>query len=102
MRLSYDKTTASPCGYTLWLSEGDTEQWATRPSASWPCSTLRGRRLAVSVDSNGLCDLTIDGRHDTDCDPNELAAVVADHLPKPMRHLWPTWEFTQTATEVSA
>ena len=48
------------------------------------------------MDSIGLCDLTIDGRHDTDCDGHALEALVADHLPPALRHLGPTWGTTAT------
>lgn len=26
-----------------------------------------------------------------DIDTNELAAIVGDHLPADLRHMWPTW-----------
>ena len=78
--------------YTLWLSATDTYNWAHKPGAHWPCSDLSGHRACVCVDSNGLCDLTIDGKYDQDCSGNELSAIVADHLPASYRHLWPVWE----------
>jgi hypothetical protein len=81
-------------GYTLWLSARDTYDWARKPGAAWPCSTLEDHRVMVQVDSNGLCDLTIDGRSpadNADIDGTELNAIVADHLPANYRHLWPTW-----------
>lgn len=78
-------------GYTLWLSRSDTYRWARKPGAAWPCSKCSGRRLVVGVNSNGLCDLAVDGRT-VDVDGNELEAIVADHLPAEYRHLWPTWE----------
>lgn len=78
-------------GYTIWLSADDTEAWAHKPTAYWPCSAYSGKRLAVCVDSNGLCDLAVNGRDDSDGDGDELAAMVGDHLPKEYRHLWPTW-----------
>ena len=74
-------------GYVLWLSERETEAW----SARWPCSTLRGRRICVEVDGNGLHDLSVDGRAG-ECDAGELQACVADHLPPAARRFWPTWE----------
>ena len=64
----------------LWLSARETEDWATRPGHSWPCSTLAGRRFFVHFDRHGLCDLTIDGRYDADCDVHELNAITADFL----------------------
>ena len=85
------KETGPNC-YSLWLSARDTENWATRPDTRWPLSSVRGSRVVVCVDSNGLCDLAIDGQSDTDCDGSELEAIVADHLPARLRHLWPCWE----------
>jgi hypothetical protein len=82
--------TGAIVGYTLWLSANDTYHWATRPHMRWPCSDLSGNRLMVYVDSNGLCDMTINGE-DGDCSGNELDAIIADHLPADCRHLWPCW-----------
>ena len=81
-----------PQGYTLWLSARETEAWALRPYARWPCSTTAGHRLVIRVDRNGLWDLSLDGRSDRgEIDGTELDAIVADHLPKSHRHLWPVW-----------
>ena len=78
--------------YMLNLSADETEKWATRPGSVWPCSTLRGHRFWLHVDQNGLCDITIDGKCNTDnIDGNELAACVGDHLPDNCKHLWPCW-----------
>jgi len=79
-------------GYVLWLSHNDTYNWANKSGSSWPCSMLSGNRLRVIVDSNGLCDITVNGK-DTDCDIAELIAVVSDHIPADCRKYWPTWEF---------
>jgi hypothetical protein len=87
-------------GYTIWLSAQDTEDWARRPGASWPCSTLAGHRLRIEVDSNGLCNLSVDGRYG-DVDGHELDACVADHLPAEYRHLWPVWGPAPAAGELS-
>lgn len=76
-----------PTGYVMWLSARDTYNWANKPDASWPCSTLADEAIRVEVDSNGLCD----GKFPDDCDGNELDAIVADYLPKRLRHLWPVW-----------
>lgn len=78
-------------GYRMCLSASDTYDWAHKPGAAWPCSTISDKRIAVTVDSNGLCDFTMNGRY-ADCDGNELSAIVADHLRAEFRHLWPTWE----------
>lgn len=79
-------------GYKLCLNTVETFEWATRPNDAWPCSTLSGKRLFVEVDSNGLCDIAINGEHSAACDGTELDAIVSDHLPADLRHLWPTWE----------
>lgn len=91
IKVHTDESRGGAYGYTLWLSARDTWAWAHRPGAAWPCSTLEDKRLAVSVDGNGLWDLTVNGRSDADPDSNELAAIVADHLPKSCRGLWPVW-----------
>lgn len=82
-------------GYQLWLSANDTYNWAHRPNKSWPCSTLSNHRCYIAVDSNGLVDLTVDGQYPVkiDIDGNELSAIVSDHLPKELRHLWPIWQY---------
>lgn len=76
-------------GFKLWLSENDIYDWTHRPNDSWPCSTLSGHRLFVEYDSNGLCDLTIDGEYadgeyglyrDQWIDGHELSSIVADHI----------------------
>lgn len=73
------RTQIFPSGFNLWLSANDTYNWAHRTGASWPCSTLSGCRLFVQYDTNGLVDLTIDGK-DGDCDGNELNAIVSDFM----------------------
>lgn len=81
--------------YQICLSAKETTAWARKPNATWPCSTLSGHRLMACVDSNGLCDLTIDGKFPSNPDvgsSGELEACITDHLSKDCRHLWPTWE----------
>lgn len=76
MRLSI-----SGSGFRLWLSKYDTYAWATRPGASWPCSTLRNRRVVVEFDRGGLVDLCVNGgRGDQDLDAHELTACVSDYV----------------------
>jgi hypothetical protein len=80
-------------GYTIWLSAYDTYEWAHKPDAWWPCSTLSDKRFMAVVDANGLCDLTVNGRDAPDTiDGAELDAIVADHLPKNARQFWPVWD----------
>ena len=88
----------TPTGVTLWLSADDTYNWAAGKNkgrawwggaGSWPCSTLSGRRLRAEFDSNGLLDLTVDGRY-SDCETGlysgrwvdgwEFSAMAADFL----------------------
>jgi hypothetical protein len=65
----------------IWLSPNETQAWAHRPGAAWPCSFLSNRRLYAEFDSNGLCDLLINsGRGDQDCPNDEFSAIVSDHL----------------------
>jgi hypothetical protein len=66
-------------GFTLWLSSGDTYDWAHRSGAGWPCSELNGKRCKVEFDDNGLCDFSLDGRG-ADVPGDELMACVADHI----------------------
>jgi hypothetical protein len=78
----------------MWLSARNTYNWATQHGQSWSPSTLSNHRLMVVVDNNGLVDIAIDGKDtmDMDIDGHELHAIIADHLPKDLRHLWPCWE----------
>jgi len=66
----------------IWLSARDTTNWANRPSALWPCSTIAGHRLFAEFDKDGnLLDYTIDGRNDqhTDAiDVTEFNAITDD------------------------
>ena len=75
-------------GYGLTLSCSDTANWANKPGASWPCSTIAGHKITVHVDGYGLCDYfgpdNVDG--------SELDAIISDHQPKSTAHLWPTWK----------
>ncbi len=65
----------------LWASARDTDEWATRPGAAWPCSTLRGKRFVAAFDSNGLYDLSVNGRDASDdIDGHEFSAICADLL----------------------
>ena len=71
---------------TIWLSARDTYEWAHRPGAAWPCSTLADKRVCASFDAHGLVESTVNGRWDNECDGHEFNAVIADHaktrLPK--------------------
>lgn len=63
----------------LWISARETGEWAHRPGACWPGSTLAGKRLFAEFDGNGLVDLAVNGRS-TDCDAHELNAITSDFL----------------------
>jgi hypothetical protein len=90
------KIKRQPCGYTMWLSANDTYWWADGQGPTklrWPGSVCSGKRLVVVVDDNGLIDMAINGKDHIDgLGGHELDAIVSDHLPKDLRHFWPTWE----------
>ncbi len=90
MRISKATTAGKVVGYIMHLSASDTYAWARKPGAAWPCSECRNNRIMVSVDGNGLCDFTMNGKS-ADMDGTELDAIVSDHLPADCRHLWPVW-----------
>lgn len=66
-------------GIAVWISARETDDWATRPGHSWPCSELRGKRVFAEFDRNGLADLAVNGK-DWDGDATEFNALVADHV----------------------
>ena len=72
-------------GFVLWLSADDTYNWANKPHAHWPCSTLSNKRMVAVFDSNGLCDISVNGRVAGDgelsaIDGTEFSAIVADFM----------------------
>jgi len=74
-------------GLAVSVSADDTEDWATRPGAAWPCSTLRGRRFSVRLDGSGdLVDFAIQG--ESEPDSRELLACLADLLKQASRQPW--------------
>ncbi len=73
MRMKNDGSTTK-----IWLSAEDTYKWAHRVGASWPCSTLSGKRLFAEFDDGDLVDLTINGKANQDCDASEFNAMIAD------------------------
>ena len=78
-----------PDGYALRLTPMDLERWATRPGSAWPCSGLiGGGPLYVEADDSGLVDISGPSK----ADPRAVEACIGDHLPPPVRHLWPCWE----------
>lgn len=76
------KTQITETSCTLWLSSRNTSAWANKPGASWPCSTLAGKRLCASFDSNGLCNLSMNGRDAPSIDGAEFSALCSDSLTK--------------------
>jgi hypothetical protein len=89
MKLTKHTQNGKIIGYRLQLSDNDTYDWAHRLGNSWPCSTLAGHKIDLSVDSNGLCDIA--AKTQPCIDGYELDACVADHLPNDCGHLWPIW-----------
>jgi hypothetical protein len=82
---------------TLWASANDTYTWAHRSGSAWPCSTLADHRFCASFDDNGLCDLTVDGRQDSEdaeIDGHELSAICADLLGARIKPDHPCWYVT--------
>ena len=76
----------------IWASADDTYDWAHKTGAAWPCSTLSGSRFFAEFDSNGLVDLTVDGRIDTgDIDAHELSCICADLLADKLPKDHPCW-----------
>lgn len=82
-----------PSSVVLWLSSNDTYNWSKRVGAAWPCSQLAGKRLVVEFDSNGLVDLSIEGRSG-DCDVNELNAITSDYLRNEVPKSHPAYSVT--------
>ena len=78
------KTIIHASGVKLWLSEKDTYDWAHKPGAAWPCSTLSGKRLFAEFDRNGVCDVAVNGRTNgsaAECmDGAEFNAITCDTL----------------------
>ena len=63
---------------SLWFSENDTYDWATRPNKEWPCSTLKNKRVFVRLAKNGdIVDCKVDGK-EPDIDNAELRAMIKD------------------------
>lgn len=75
------RTQISKEGVCLWLSARDTTRWANGAlgGGRWPSSALAGKRLFAAFDSNGLLELTVNGR-DCDVDVSEFNAVTSDYL----------------------
>ena len=63
----------------LWLSTNDTYNWANKPGARWPCSTLSGHRLFAEFDGGDLVDMAIDGRS-KECPADEFNAITTDFI----------------------
>ena len=62
----------------VWISAKDTYNWAHRAGASWPCSTLSGKRLCATIQNDDLVDITINGKYGIDADGYEVDAILAD------------------------
>ena len=82
---------------TLWASADDTYSWAHKDGASWPCSTLSGSRFCATFDTNGLLDLTVNGRipcEHSDLNGHELSAICADLIGDHIEPDHPVWFVT--------
>jgi len=62
----------------VWASADDTQQWAQRPGAKWPCSTLSGYRFFAEFDNGDLVDLSVEGGKDIEFDAHEFNAFLSD------------------------
>ena len=78
------RATQNQHGTSIWLSAKNTEDWAERPGARWPCSTLSGHRIFAAFAPNGdLVRVCVDGgRGNQDCSIDEFNAIMSDHLAK--------------------
>ena len=64
----------------IWLSANDTYEWAHKSGAAWPCSQLSGKRMFAAFDTNGLYELTVNGKWPHDIQSDELNAITSDYL----------------------
>ena len=64
----------------LWLSAADTQAWANRPGAGWPCSVAAGHSLFAEFDEGDLVDVKLAGRADEDLPGDEFNALTSDFL----------------------
>ena len=65
--------------FTIWVSADDTYEWARRINNAWPCSELSGSRFVATFDTNGLLDLSVDGKDAPGYfDATEFNACVSD------------------------
>lgn len=77
-------------GYRMVITEEQRNAWANRPNLRWPNALLRGP-ITIEADKKGLIAI------EPSAIPSlaELEALVSDHLPPELRHLWPTYERNQ-------
>ena len=66
----------------VWLSDRDTYDWAHKPGAAWPCSTISDRRVMACFEGNGdLVDIAVDGKSGWGgIDLHEFNAMIEDFL----------------------
>ena len=69
-------------GTRVSISAKTTRDWAHKPLAAWPCSTLSGKDIVVEFDDTGdmisFMASTDKGRCDNDIDAAELKAMLDD------------------------
>lgn len=80
----------------LWLSAANTQAWALGLAGGgcWPNSELKGRTVYANLDSSGLVELRIDGRHlgnRLHIEAAEVSACLADHLAPKLPADHPVW-----------
>lgn len=67
----------------IWASADDTYDWANGyvDGLRWPCSQLSDKRFFAAFDSNGLYELTVNGKDaPEDLQSDELNACISDLL----------------------
>lgn len=67
----------------VWFSAKDTYEWAHKPNAAWPCSTISNKRIFAEFHNGDLVDIAINGKclsDENSIDGYEFNAFVYDML----------------------
>ena len=75
----------------VWLNADETDTWGRK----WPCSGFRGERVFAAFDSNGIYDMTVNGKETydrDDIDGNAFSCCIADHLRHKLNENHPVYE----------
>ncbi len=88
----YGSVSITPNGVRIDANQSQLYDWAHRPGASWPCSTLDDlESISAAFDANGLVDLEQDPPYDYETGAGEIMGdelnawssdVLRDVLPK--------------------